>query len=91
MGGLPAIYRWPFVAGFFVTCTVPVWGQTIGVQTNEGPKISSSAPDGLRASSQEVREAQRGLAWRERLINLAITGRITKEEFESLVNRLQGN
>jgi hypothetical protein len=64
-------------------------------------RISGHCPALMAAMSPEEREARermsedelavRSGAWRERLIKLAITGRITKEEFESLVNRLQGN
>jgi hypothetical protein len=39
----------------------------------------------------EVERARRGGGMQRRLINLAITGRVTKVEFDRLVDRLEGN
>jgi hypothetical protein len=46
--------------------------------------------DGLEGMSSDEKEVRLG-GVQKRLIHLAITGRITREEYEGFVRRLQGN
>jgi hypothetical protein len=63
---------------------VPYW-----VPENERDETIGGRDD-LEGMSADEREVRLG-GVQKRLINLAITGRITRQEYEGFVRRLQGN
>jgi hypothetical protein len=70
------------------------WAEALGPLFPPALPDRLLSPDGFLSTLRDMgipEDELRNLSVQKRLINLAVTGRITKQEFERLVERLRGN